>query len=212
MDIFTEIAFGEDLDSLGRAEPHAFATAFDSVQLHSERRFYNPCVVEPGIDHARAIALVLANIFFLAQLNPSRVSGTGCGRFWQLCRFFRLTEGEREIRRGVNIIDTFATSVITGRRRTLESAAAASGSTAAGGGQAVVAAAEAAGRLGPDLISRFLEDAAAKARAGTAEADEARTGGSDKELRDVVRPLELCINRAAGRSSAFFFVLPVFFC
>jgi hypothetical protein len=31
MDIFTFIAFGEDLDSVTRKEPHAFATAFDTV-------------------------------------------------------------------------------------------------------------------------------------------------------------------------------------
>lgn len=31
MDIFTYIAFGEDLDSVTRKDPHEFATAFDTV-------------------------------------------------------------------------------------------------------------------------------------------------------------------------------------
>jgi hypothetical protein len=40
MDIFTFIAFGEDLDSVTRKEPHAFATAFDTVPLFSSLKFF----------------------------------------------------------------------------------------------------------------------------------------------------------------------------
>jgi len=42
MDIFTFIAFGEDLESLEQEQQHAFALAFDEVQRLSERRFFNP--------------------------------------------------------------------------------------------------------------------------------------------------------------------------
>ncbi len=38
-------------------------------------------------------------------------------------------------------------------------------------------------KLGPDLLSRFLEDASKKANQVS---DEARIEGSDKELRDIV--------------------------
>jgi len=42
MDIFTYIAFGVDLKAVIQDEPPAFATAFDTVQEHSEKRFFNP--------------------------------------------------------------------------------------------------------------------------------------------------------------------------
>ena len=42
MDIFTYIAFGEELHSVTRDEQHPFAHAFDEVQKHSQKRFFNP--------------------------------------------------------------------------------------------------------------------------------------------------------------------------
>ena len=35
MDVFTEIAFGVDLQSITRDKPHPFATAFDDIQVGS---------------------------------------------------------------------------------------------------------------------------------------------------------------------------------
>jgi hypothetical protein len=73
------------------------------------------------------------------------------------------------------VINDFARRVIRNRRRDVLSAAGS--------------------HLGPDLLSRFLDDAAKKeARDAEGEeggAEEARTGGSDKELRDVEPPLTL---------------------
>lgn len=115
IDIFTFIAFGVDLNSLGRDGLHPFARAFDSVQLHSEKRFYNP--------------------------------------LWFLCKVLRLTQGEREITRGVAVMNAFANEVINTKRRKL-------------------AVHES---LGPDLLSRFLENAEKNGEQLT-----------DKELRDIV--------------------------
>jgi cytochrome P450 len=147
MDIFTYIAFGEDLKSVAREKQHGFALAFDEVQRCSEARFFNP--------------------------------------LWRVGKFLQLTASERAITRGKKVIDDFASRVIKSRRRDVEDAAAAT---------AADADADAA-KLGPDLLTRFLEDAAKKRaadtegkskKAGEEKKDEARTGGSDKELRDIV--------------------------
>ena len=151
IDIFTFIAFGEDLKSLEQEQQHAFALAFDEVQRLSERRFFNPV--------------------------------------WRLCKLLRLTASERKIARGRIIIDEFAQEIIKSRRRDVVTASAVVSNT---NGDAD----EIASKLGPDLLTRFLQDAAKKrsasgeqqgASAASAQLDdEAHTGGSDKELRDIV--------------------------
>jgi cytochrome P450 len=93
--------------------------------------------------------------------------------------------------RSVAVMDEFAKRVISGRRRTLEALEKSepAGTPLGGGGEF-----ESSSRLGPDLLSRFLEDAAKKDAAdkstsSTSAAEdkaEARTGGSDQELRDIV--------------------------
>jgi cytochrome P450 len=120
MDIFTFIAFGEDLDSFSTAEPHPFGRAFDDVQRCCERRMYNP--------------------------------------MWLLAKVFQISSEERTITRGAKVLDDFAATVISGRRRQ-------------------------SGELGPDLLSRFIADADKKVADSS---DEARLGASDRELRDIV--------------------------
>jgi len=161
IDIFTHIAFGVDLESVSRKDPHPFAVAFDEVQLHSEKRFYNP--------------------------------------LWQLERLLQWSPGERAITRSVKVMNEFAKGVIAGRRRTLTALDSATASTATVATEAAEEEEEKeeeeASRLGPDLLSRFLEDAAKKDAADSKDGQggdgkekdaEARTGGSDKELRDIV--------------------------
>lgn len=115
IDIFTYIAFGVDLDSLSREQQHPFAQAFDEVQMHSEKRFYNP--------------------------------------LWWPIKLFQLSPGERAITRGVRVVNEFATDVISKKRRQLAQSES----------------------LGPDLLSRFLENAKANEETLT-----------NKELRDIV--------------------------
>ena len=61
---------------------------------------------------------------------------------WRLNRLLQLTPSERAITRGAKVIDDFARRVIRSRRRDVLSAAGS--------------------HLGPDLLSRFLDDAAKK--------------------------------------------------
>jgi cytochrome P450 len=127
IDIFSLIAFGIDLESVTRAEPHPFARAFDEVQRECNARLYNP--------------------------------------FFMLCRLLQLTESERKIKRGAKVIHAFAQEVIATKRRSELD------------------------ELGPDLLSRFIADAATKEaaeRSGQAASEEARISGSDAELRDIV--------------------------
>ena len=62
---------------------------------------------------------------------------------WLPLKWLQLTEQERAIRKGAKVIDAFAAKVIAGKRRSAEDG----------------------GQLGPDLLSRFLEDAAKKKQA-----------------------------------------------
>ena len=42
MDIFAEISFGVDFDSVRMQGEHEFSQAFDEVQCFCEKRMYNP--------------------------------------------------------------------------------------------------------------------------------------------------------------------------
>jgi len=161
MDVFTFISFGVDLESVTRESQHPFAVAFDAMQLHSERRYYNP--------------------------------------LWKVARALPfLSEGEREIASGTKVVNDFAAKVISGRRRTLQGRArdltsSTSTSTTSKNDEAEEeerALSMEGLQLGPDLLSRFLEDAAKKDTddqdGGGHVGSEARTGGTDQELKDIV--------------------------
>jgi len=90
MDVFTEIAFGVDLQSITRDEPHPFATAFDDIQDCSEKRFSNP----------------LWRICRLFGLN-GEIMFDGMG--------FRF--GEKTIKEGTKVVNQFSKEVIASKRR-----------------------------------------------------------------------------------------------
>ena len=116
IDVFSEIAFGVDLQSVLAENPTPFAAAFDQIQAGCHKRFSDP--------------------------------------FWRLQRFLQSCERERMITAKAKIINTFAENVINSRRRD----------------------AELDNKLGPDLLSRFLDKSV---KDGNGEM-------TSKQLRDIV--------------------------
>jgi hypothetical protein len=78
--------------------------------------------------------------------------------FYRVARLFQLTTSERAISKGAKVLDAFAMEVIAAKRRDLSALAPAAGGAAGGDCH-----------LGPDLLSRFLEDAATKEAQDTKE-------------------------------------------
>eukprot|EP00298_Acanthocystis_sp_HF-20_P015215 c21062_g1_i3.p1 GENE.c21062_g1_i3~~c21062_g1_i3.p1 ORF type:complete len:507 (-),score=167.95 c21062_g1_i3:18-1502(-) len=113
IDVFCEVAFGIQLNSIETKDAHQFAKAFDEVQYHCEKRFSDV--------------------------------------FWRIKKLFGCYR-EARITEGVKILNDFAETVINGKRRDAEK-----------------------GNLGPDLLSRFLDEAKSK-----------NETVSNEELRDIV--------------------------
>jgi cytochrome P450 len=121
-------------------------------------------------------------------------------------RFFQLSASERAIKRDTAIVNKFADYVIHRQRRVVnelmreEAEAGPAAAAAAAAGEIKKKAEEEVeeyqfdsnnnelqvrdGRLGPDLLTRFIDDAARKER--DADNTESRTGGTDQELRDIL--------------------------
>uniref|UniRef100_A0A7S2VVL8 Cytochrome P450 n=1 Tax=Triparma pacifica TaxID=91992 RepID=A0A7S2VVL8_9STRA len=116
IDVFANIAFGVELNSILGKKPHPFALAFDEVQNLSQKRFKDP--------------------------------------FWRIKRNFQMTEGERGIKKGCKTMQDFADTVIKNKRRDADSGE----------------------KMGPDLLSRFLDP----------KTGDRREVPSVKELRDIV--------------------------
>jgi len=105
-------------------------------------------VPRPGAPHPFAVA------FDTVQAAANRRFNNP---FFKLARFLQLTREERAITQGVKVLDAFAKDVIAAKRRTLSTTSAAPPKVAADSTAEVQES-----RLGPDLLSRFLEDAANK--------------------------------------------------
>jgi hypothetical protein len=64
---------------------------------------------------------------------------TEISMFWKLYRLFQCSEAEKRIRAGTKVMDDFANTIINSKRRDAKD-----------------------GNMGPDLISRFLEESQEK--------------------------------------------------
>jgi len=104
-------------------------------------------VPRPGAPHPFAVA------FDTVQAAANRRFNNP---FYKLARLLQLTREERAITQGVKVLDAFAKDVIAAKRRTLSSTTAQPAAAA----DSTTEVHES--RLGPDLLSRFLEDAANK--------------------------------------------------
>merc|ERR1712185_1590 len=115
MDIFTFIAFGVDLDSLEREEARARALSRALARARS-RPTLRPALSRPLLAPSREQTHAFARAFDAVQSASEK-------RFWNPlylpCKWLRLTRSEREIARGVKVIDEFAYSVIARKRRAI---------------------------------------------------------------------------------------------